>query len=107
MNCDSKLQTFSQKMKLPKLIDCLVISTSIICGGAAFGACLLPQRPFLPNDKSSMIEYESLIKADFEDYFAAAERYFQCLDRERREVFEEAQAVSQEFGTFLRTMEKD
>jgi|GEM_PF-978324 len=64
-------------------------------------SCVTPDRPFLPNDRASVLEYSDLIRSDFETYMNLAQDYFRCLDVERARVFVEAQEVSEDYGRFV------
>lgn len=48
-----------------------------------------------------MVEFNDIIRADFEYYIRDIQAYFRCLDDERARAFEEARQVSQEYGQFL------
>ena len=64
----------------------------------------VPQKPvFRP---SAPLSYASILKGDFEAYFADIQRYFRCLDEERARAFEEAREVSQDYGRFLEASEE-
>ena len=64
-------------------------------------SCLAPTRPFVPSDSQSMRDYGDIIRQDFEDYISDIQSYFRCLDLERARAFEEARAVSEDYGRFL------
>lgn len=64
-------------------------------------SCLAPSRPFLPNDSQAAQDYVDIIWQDFEDYIRDIQGYFRCLDEERARAFEEARAVSEDYGRFL------
>ncbi|CUH51673.1 hypothetical protein [Shimia marina] len=71
-------------------------------GSAAIaGTCLPPAPPWMPNTASDVQAYADLLRRDAETYFADVERYFRCLDQERREVFEQARAVSGDYARVL------
>ena len=75
-----------------------------ICSGAAAETCLAPSRPFVPSDPAAAVEYEDLIRQDFEDYITNVQDYFRCMEGERARAFTEAQEVSQEYGRFVQQM---
>ena len=64
-------------------------------------------RRLVQKDASDIRDFESLIRSDFENYISAAQHYFQCLDRERQLVFEEAKEVTREYDMFLKVVGKD
>jgi hypothetical protein len=64
-------------------------------------SCVAPDRPFLPNDRASVLEYSDLIRTDFETYINLAQDYFRCLDAERARAFVEAQEVSEDYRRFV------
>lgn len=66
--------------------------------------CFPPQRPFVPVESQDLREYEAFIRSDFEIYFKEIQDYFACLDSERSRAFEEARAVSQEYGLVLQRL---
>ena len=67
--------------------------------------CLSPPRPFLPTGQAEMIEFEDIIREDFEYYIRDIQAYFRCLDEERERAFQEAREVSQEYGRFTAVLE--
>jgi hypothetical protein len=71
-------------------------------GSAAIaGTCLPPAPPWMPTNADDVRAYADLLRRDAETYFAEVERYFRCLDQERREVFEQARAVSEGYARVL------
>ena len=71
----------------------------------ATGACIRPERPFLPASQDAMQTYADLIRQDFEKYIADIQRYFRCVDDERGRAFLEAQEVSKDYERFVRVVE--
>ncbi|WP_170349212.1 hypothetical protein [Ruegeria atlantica] len=72
-------------------------------GSAAIaGTCLPPAPPWMPNTASDVRVYADLLRRDAETYFTDVERYFRCLNQQRREVFEQARVVS---GDYVRVLE--
>ncbi|WP_158214539.1 hypothetical protein [Phaeobacter sp. 22II1-1F12B] len=72
-------------------------------GSAAIaGSCLPPAPPWMPTDADDVQAYADLLKRDAEAYFTDVERYFRCLDQQRREVFDQARDVS---GSYARVLE--
>jgi len=67
-------------------------------------ACVPPQRPYVPEERDAVRSYASILKGDFEGYFAEIQRYFRCVDEERARAFEEAREVSQDYGRFLEAL---
>ena len=63
-------------------------------------------QPFVPSDPAALIELEALIRRDFEAYIEEIQSYFRCLDDERVRAFEEAKEVSQQYGQFLKRIER-
>ena len=68
--------------------------------------CLAPPRPFVPNDSDAAREYADLIRGDFETYISEVQNYFRCMEGERARAFEEAQEVSQEYGSFVQLIQQ-
>lgn len=65
------------------------------------GSCLPPVPPWMPADPDDVREYADLLRRDAEAYFDDAEQYFRCQDQERREVFEQVRAVSENYARAL------
>jgi len=65
------------------------------------GACSPPDRPWFPSDPADLREYADLLQSDYEAYFRGVQAYLHCLDQERQRAFQEAQAVTVEYGQFL------
>lgn len=65
------------------------------------GPCLAPARPFLPSDARAVQDYANILRRDFDAYITEIQAYFRCLDAERARAFEEARAVSEDYGRFL------
>lgn len=63
--------------------------------------CYPPQRPFIPNDPSSVKEYGNIIKDDLERYIQEIQSYFRCLDAERARAFVEARETSDDYRRVL------
>jgi len=74
--------------------------------GSAVVACVAPERPFLPASEDDMKVYADLIRQDFEAYIADVQDYFRCIDEERARAFLEAQEVSEDYGRFVRIVER-
>ena len=91
-----------QKMKILHVVPQVILLSAAFGSSAHSATCLAPQRPFVPSDPVAAGQYEDLIRQDFETYIRDIQRYFQCLDEERARAFEEARAVSQDYGSFLR-----
>lgn len=72
-----------------------------VISSPALGACLPPERPYLPADPVDARLYADLIRADVETYISAIEGYFRCLDAERARAFAEARQVSGDYGRFI------
>lgn len=93
-------------MKKLKILH--AITHAIVLGYVSVGPlwameCLAPQRPYVPADPEMATEYADLIRRDFEQYIADIQQHFRCLDEERARAFGEAQEVSQEYGTFVKS----
>ncbi len=82
------------------VIPALII-WSFLATTASAKTCYPPRVPFVPDDLAAQLEFEDLIKQDFEDYIADIQEYFRCLDSERARAFEEAREVSELYGQFL------
>ncbi len=79
-----------------------VIPILLVVPGAGFAdTCLAPTRPFVPSDSQSIRDYRDIIRQDFEDYISNIQSHFRCLDEERARAFDEARAVSEDYGRFL------
>ena len=65
------------------------------------GTCLPPVAPLIPTDAVDVGAYADLLRRDAETYFSDVERYFRCLDQQRREVFEQARVVSGDYARVL------
>ena len=83
-----------------------IVFFTFLAGGASAETCLAPSRPFVPSDPQAAQEYADLIRNDFEAYIQDIQRYFRCLDNERARAFEEAREVSEEYRTFLGSVER-
>ncbi|AVO39874.1 hypothetical protein C6Y53_17480 [Pukyongiella litopenaei] len=71
-------------------------------GSAAIaGTCLPPTPPLMPTNADDVRAYADLLRRDAETYFTNVERYFRCLDQQRREVFEQARVVSGDYARVL------
>ncbi len=81
-------------------IPLVLLITVLVTVGPAH-ACTPPERPFLPSSREDMRTYADLIRGDFEAYIADVQDYFRCLDKEHARAFEEARAVSEEYGRFV------
>ena len=76
------------------------------CGSAAIaGSCLSPAPPWMPTDADDLRAYADLLRRDAETYFTDVEQYFRCLDRQRRDVFEEARAVTGDYARLLELLD--
>ena len=67
---------------------------------------MAPPRPFVPSDPDAAREYADLIRGDFETYISEVQNYFRCMEGERARAFEEAQEVSQEYGSFVQLIQQ-
>ena len=63
--------------------------------------CLPPAPPWMLTDADDVQPYADLLRRDAETYFTDVERYFRCLDQQRREVFEQARVVSGDYAPVL------
>lgn len=87
-------------MSCARNISLVLLITVLVAGGPAH-ACIPPERPFLPASREDMRAYADLIREDFEAYIADVQDYFRCLDKEHARAFDEARAVSEEYGRFV------
>lgn len=78
----------------------------VLAGGADAESCVAPLRPFVPNDPQDARDYADIIRRDFELYIRDIQSYFRCLEVERARSFEEAREVSDEYGRFLKLVER-
>ncbi len=74
---------------------------------SAAGICLPPIAPLMPTDADDVRAYADLLRRDAETYFDDVEQYFRCQDRERREVFEQAREVSEDYARVLGILRSD
>ena len=75
-------------------------------GHASAESCLAPNRPYVPGDAEATRDYADFIRRDFELYIRDIQSYFRCLEAERARAFEEAREVSEEYGRFLKTIDR-
>lgn len=68
---------------------------------AIASSCQPPTPPWMPTDPDDVRAYADLLRRDAETYFIDVERYFRCLDQQRREVFEQARVVSGDYARVL------
>ena len=94
-------------MKLLHLFPQIILLSAVIGNPAISATCFAPQRPFVPSDPASVVAYADLIRQDFENYIQAIQRHIRCLDDERARAFKEAQMVSRDYGTFLKSPRRD
>ncbi|EPX76528.1 hypothetical protein [Litoreibacter arenae] len=66
--------------------------------------CYAPERPFVPTDANDIRAYADLIRSVFELYIEDIQAYFRYLEEERARAFEEARAVSEDYGRFLQVV---
>ena len=77
-------------------------------GSAAIASsCLPPAPPWMPTNADDVRAYADLLRRDAETYFADVERYFRCLDQERREVFVQTREFSEAYARVLRITDGD
>lgn len=93
-------------MKLLHLVPQVILLSAVVGSSASSATCLAPQRPFLPDDPSAIVEYSDLIRRDFEVYIRDVQVYFRCLDGERSRAFDEAKEVVDQYEAFLRNIEQ-
>ncbi len=75
-------------------------------GAAAIaGTCLPPTPPLMPTNADDVWAYADLLRRDAETYFTNVERYFRCLDQQRREVFEQARAASEDYARVMEILD--
>ena len=61
----------------------------------------------MPTDADDVWAYADLLRRDAETYFDDVEQYFRCQDEERREVFEQVRAVSEDYARVLEVLVGD
>ena len=66
--------------------------------------CMPPDPPRVPSRHEDARRYASLIRDDFETYFAMVSRYLSCLDDERARAFDEANETSTAYAAFLENL---
>ena len=75
-------------------------------GSAAIaGTCLPPAPPWMPTNADDVRAYADLLRHDAETYFTNVERYFRCLDQERREVFEQVRDFTEDYARVLELLD--
>ena len=89
-----------------KSTHALIILSIFLGSMAQAETCLAPPRPFVPSDPDAAREYADLIRGDFETYISEVQNYFRCMEGERARAFEEAQEVSQEYGSFVQLIQQ-
>ncbi len=71
------------------------------------GNCLPPIVPLMPTDADDVRAYADLLRRDAETYFDDVEQYFRCQDEERREVFEQARKMSEDYARIYEILGND
>jgi len=69
------------------------------------GSCLPPVPPWMPTNAHDVQAYADLLQRDAETYFTDVERYFRCLDQERREIFEQVRDFTEDYARVLELLE--
>ncbi|MEO0668530.1 MAG: hypothetical protein AAFZ99_11520 [Pseudomonadota bacterium] len=69
------------------------------------GSCLPPVPPWMPTNAHDVQAYADLLQRDAETYFTDVERYFRCLDQERREVFEQVRDFTEDYARVLELLD--
>lgn len=69
------------------------------------GSCLPPVPPWMPTNVHDVQAYADLLQRDAETYFTDVERYFRCLDQERREVFEQVRDFTEDYARVLELLD--
>ncbi|WP_417254640.1 hypothetical protein [Celeribacter sp.] len=69
------------------------------------GTCLPPVPPWMPTNAHDVQAYADLLQRDAETYFTDVERYFRCLDQERREVFEQVRDFTEDYARVLELLD--
>lgn len=83
-----------------------VIIVVLSWGSAAIASsCLPPAPPWMPTDADDVQAYADLLQRDAETYFTDVERYFRCLDQERREVFEQVRDFTEDYARVLELLD--
>lgn len=83
-----------------------VVMVVLSWGSAAIaGSCLPPVQPWMPTNADDVRVYADLLRRDAETYFTDVERYFRCLDQQRREVFDQARAASEDYARVMEILD--
>ncbi|QEE36322.1 hypothetical protein FTO60_11735 [Octadecabacter sp. SW4] len=69
------------------------------------GSCLPPVPPWMPTNAHDVQAYADLLQRDAETFFTDVERYFRCLDQERREVFEQVRDFTEDYARVLELLD--
>jgi hypothetical protein len=59
----------------------------------------------MPTNAHDVQAYADLLQRDAETYFTDVERYFRCLDQERREVFEQVRDFTEDYARVLELLD--
>lgn len=62
--------------------------------------CIPPEEPWVPVSETDFREYADLVAADFERYFSALTRHFQCLETAWQDGIARGRAVSAQNEAF-------
>lgn len=63
--------------------------------------CVPPQEPWVPESEADLRAYADLVAADFERYFLALTRHFQCLEQAWQEGIEQGRRAAAARETFV------
>lgn len=74
---------------------------------SAAGICFPPIAPLMPTDADDVRAYADLLRHDAETYFDDVQQYFRCQDQERREVFEQARDVGENYARVLEIVDSE
>ncbi len=82
------------------------LSAAVMLSAFASGAwaqapvCIPPEEPWVPVSEADFREYADLVAADFERYFSALTRHFQCLEQAWQDGLDRGRRVAADREAF-------
>jgi hypothetical protein len=82
------------------------LAAAVLLSACANGAvaqapvCILPEKPWVPVSEADFREYADLVAADFERYFSALTRHFQCLEQAWQDGLDRGRRVAADREAF-------